>query len=151
MLNWPAAKSAFPALHKLANREPPLLSTLQSNLTFLFANVGKSFKKPLCALLLRDVPVQTASVLAAVTPKYVHASRSPHFVPLEHRLCRELYSPGTTRTKLNATEVAATIQWTKSVLGSKSGQITGDTFYRYDQKDVFYHEKYQIGCVHDFK
>jgi hypothetical protein len=141
MLQWRQAKVLLPELAAAAASNA-LSATIVANLKDFFAHTGAAFRKPACALLLRQIPVQQAAEIAGVAQSYIHASRSPQYVPTTHRLFTEQYAVGTTRARIHELEVMGSREWARTTLGAKSGQID-DTCYLYDAKDAFYHEKYQ--------
>ena len=144
MLAWSQARKKLPILYSLV-RGISLLSALKQGVANFFKYVGASFRKAAVALLLRFVKPETAAGLTGLTIKYIYSALSNSFNAIAHRLCTEQYTPHTTRQRVHEVEVHCTRIWIKSVLGSKSGQTTIDTFFRFLQKDALYHEKYQLG------
>ena len=170
-LRWPQVKNTAPKLHAMA-LAASRAAALEAGVRTFFSHVGKAFKKPAAAVLLAQVPVSSAAALADTKPSYVYNARAPKYqadvyVQLDILIiwmirlaicllrttavavlgssihfirCSTLRAPHGPSCPL---EREATIAHMMEALGAKSGQTTEGERFRYDQKDVVYHELYQ--------
>ena len=96
------------------------------------------------ALLLKFLPLDIACEVSGVEKHYITNARTPSYNVLSSRLVTEQYTPGTTKKTVHEVEEVCTIEWMKElILGEKSGQVNADKYYRFERKDVIYHEQYQ--------
>ena len=138
-------KDSLPVNYQTITLSETNLIQLLQNVGDFFETVGRNSKKPAAALLLKGLKVNTASRISGLSKKYIHASRSPSYNPMESRLVIEAYTPNRSKQKVHELEVKATIAWAQGQLGQKSGQRTHETYFRYKTKSVWYHEMYQQG------
>ena len=105
---------------------------LRRNVKDLINHIGKSHLKPALAILSRDMKRDRAAQFFGKTRQYLNDCHRKTYDPMESRLMTEQYTPGTQRQHVSELESQVTNEVIRErVLGSKSGDMTADTFYRY--------------------
>jgi hypothetical protein len=119
------------------------LGILRDNVKGLLSSVGKSAKKACTALLTKDLEIKTAQEFTGLSATYIQNAQVASYEVKQSRFVNENYTPRVKRKRITDRETAANREHIKRKLGHKSGQVTGDTYFRYSSRGVIYQEEYR--------